>query len=270
MRRHLAHLSTERIEHAIRQAGGNLTVAAEKLGVGRSTLYTRTTEEPSLLATRDEILESFVDEAETAIVAAVRTGRRQRGDVRFEDARSSSRLEHIGVRVRRPSREPEQPRRRVDMTAALRALSPDELMALEGIVCEARSSTRGPRLALVMRATTTAPAGLSDGDISGARSQLPTRSTRSRRLSHPARSSRPLRLIYPRRTNRRARPVEGFQIGNGCHLKTGSPAGPAAAAGERRLTIPKAVAPCCGPQQPPAFPLLLPLRFPLACLITCA
>ena len=72
--RHLAHLSTERIEHAIRQAGGNLTVAAEKLGVGRSTLYTRTTEEPSLLATRDEILESFVDEAETAIVAAVRRG----------------------------------------------------------------------------------------------------------------------------------------------------------------------------------------------------
>ena len=71
---HLAHLSTQQIEDALRRCGGSLTQAAEKLNVGRTTLYLRTVEEPSLLATRDEIRERFVDKAESAIVAAVRRG----------------------------------------------------------------------------------------------------------------------------------------------------------------------------------------------------
>jgi hypothetical protein len=70
----LAHISTEQIEDALRRTGGNLVQTAKKLGVGRSTLYNRIGVEPSLLATRDEIRESFVDEAEAAIVAAVRRG----------------------------------------------------------------------------------------------------------------------------------------------------------------------------------------------------
>jgi hypothetical protein len=67
----LAHISTDQIEDALRRTGGNLVQTAKKLGVGRSTLYNRIGVEPSLLATRDEIRESFVDEAEAAIVAAV-------------------------------------------------------------------------------------------------------------------------------------------------------------------------------------------------------
>ena len=54
---HLAHLSTQQIEDALRRCGGNLTQAAEKLNVGRTTLYLRTVEEPSLLETRAEIVE---------------------------------------------------------------------------------------------------------------------------------------------------------------------------------------------------------------------
>ena len=77
---HLAHLSTQQIEAALRRCGGSLTQAAEKLNVGRTTLYLRTVEEPSLLETRAEILESLIDNAEGAIVAALAgaTSTRQR------------------------------------------------------------------------------------------------------------------------------------------------------------------------------------------------
>jgi hypothetical protein len=140
--RHLAHLSTERIEDAIRRAGGNLTAAAEKLGVGRSTLYTRITEEPSLLATRDEIVESFVDEAETAIVAAVR-----RGDVNAATFVLRTQGSRRGWSTWAARHEAEQrpeppPRRRVDVTAALRALSPEELLQLEAIVTKLEGSAK--------------------------------------------------------------------------------------------------------------------------------
>ena len=71
---HLAHLSTQQIEDALRRSGGNLTQAAEKLNVGRTTLYLRTVEEPSLLETRAEIVESLIDTAEGVIVAALARG----------------------------------------------------------------------------------------------------------------------------------------------------------------------------------------------------
>ena len=49
---------------------------------------------------------------------------------------------------------------------------------------------------VLMQTMPRAPADPSDGDTSGARSQLPTRSTRSRRSPLPTRSIRPQRLIY--------------------------------------------------------------------------
>ena len=41
----------------MRRCAGNLTAAAEKLNVARSSLYRRVNAEPSLLETRDEIVE---------------------------------------------------------------------------------------------------------------------------------------------------------------------------------------------------------------------
>jgi hypothetical protein len=154
--RDLPHLSTERIEDSMRRCGGNLTATAARLNCARSSLYRRVNAEPSLLETRAEIVESFVDEAEAAIVSAVK-----RGDVnaatfvlRTQGSRrgwSTWSARHEG------EQRPEPPRpRSIDMTAALRALSPDELMALERIVAKLESTAK-------------AGAGLDAGDDEGSR-----------------------------------------------------------------------------------------------------
>ena len=130
---HLAHLSTQQIEAALRRCGGSLTQAAAQLNVGRTTLYLRTVEEPSLLETRAEIVESLIDTAEGVIVAAL-----ARGDVNaatFVLRTQGGRRGWSTWNARHEAEQtPEQPRRKVDMSAALRALSPEELLQLEGIV----------------------------------------------------------------------------------------------------------------------------------------
>jgi hypothetical protein len=141
--RHLAHLSTERVEDAIRRAGGNLTQAAATLGVGRSTLYTRITEEPSLLATRDEIVESLIDTAEGVINAAL-----ARGDVnaatfvlRTQGHRrgwSTWSARHEGEQKRS---EPTSRHNPEEVTRRLRALSKDEIEQLERLVLKMEGKT---------------------------------------------------------------------------------------------------------------------------------
>ncbi len=140
--RDLPHLSTECISDAMRRCGGNLTRAAEALNVARSSLYRRVGAEPSLLETRAEIVESLIDTAEGVIIAAL-----ARGDVnaatfvlRTQGHRRG--WSTLAARQEAEQQTPEQPRRRVDMTAALRALSPDELMALEGIVGKLEANAR--------------------------------------------------------------------------------------------------------------------------------
>ena len=190
--RDLPHLSTEQIEAAMRRSAGNLTAAAEKLNVARSSLYRRVNAEPSLLETRAEIVESLIDTAEGVIVSAL-----GRGDVNaatFVLRTQGHRRGWSTLAARQEAEQtPEQPRRKVDMSAALKALSPDELMQLEAIVAKLESSARlearerdaGERDAAgELTRTATARADLSDGDISGAR---PPRSTRSPR---PPRSTR--------------------------------------------------------------------------------
>ena len=139
--RDLLHLSTERIEEAMRRCGGNLTRAAEALNVARSSLYRRVGAEPSLLETRAEIVELLVDEAEAAIVTAVR-----RGDVNaatFVLRTQGHRRGWSTWNARHEAEQrPEPPRRRVDMTTALRALSPEELLQLEAIVTKLEGSAK--------------------------------------------------------------------------------------------------------------------------------
>ena len=157
--RDLPHLSTERIEDAMRRCAGNLTRAAEALNVARSSLYRRVNAEPSLLATRDEIVESFIDTAEGVIVAAL-----ARGDVNaatFVLRTQGHRRGWSTLAARQEAEQtPESPRPRVDMTAALKALSPAELMQLEAIVGKLEANAKSG--AGLDAGTTRARADLSD------------------------------------------------------------------------------------------------------------
>ena len=144
---------------------------------------------------------SFIDTAEGVIVAAL-----ARGDVNaatFVLRTQGHRRGWSTLAARQEAEQtPEQPRRKVDMTAALKALSPAELMQLEAIVAklEANAKAEARELDADERdGLTTARADLSDAGTSPGRGLR--RSTRSRRSSLPTRSSRPQRLIYRRRIN---------------------------------------------------------------------
>ena len=169
-------------------AGGNLTAAAEKLKVARIDALPATS--MRAVAARDQGRDrrEFVDKAEAVIVAAVR-----RGDVnaatfvlRTQGHRRgwSTLARASGGRADAGAAASPQ----VDMTAALKALSPDEMMALQAIVAKLEASAR-----LEER-----DASERDADDDGSRRCFQTetfpgrgrrsaRSTRSRRSPHPTR-----------------------------------------------------------------------------------
>lgn len=74
MGKRLKRLTIAQIEHALRQASGNVSYAAEALGVGRSTLYRRIQESAVLQQVLQDAREELVDIAEDALKQEVRKG----------------------------------------------------------------------------------------------------------------------------------------------------------------------------------------------------
>jgi hypothetical protein len=67
-------ITSAEIERALRAADGIVNVAARKLRVEPSTIRRRLKAEPKLREVRDELVESFVDLAETKLRQLVRKG----------------------------------------------------------------------------------------------------------------------------------------------------------------------------------------------------
>ncbi len=67
-------LKQKDIEKALRVAGGNVTGAADRLGVPRSTLYRRIKQSKRLQEVLEECREVLIDEAEAALTRRVRQG----------------------------------------------------------------------------------------------------------------------------------------------------------------------------------------------------
>ena len=63
--------SAVQIEDAIRKAAGNVTAAAQGLGVGRTALHARIAKTPALQQVLQETREALVDMAESALRAEV-------------------------------------------------------------------------------------------------------------------------------------------------------------------------------------------------------
>ena len=62
-----ARLTVDQIDHALKQASGNVTYAAKALGVARGTLYRRIGQNARLQETLTDARESLVDAAESAL-----------------------------------------------------------------------------------------------------------------------------------------------------------------------------------------------------------
>ncbi len=67
-------ISSIEIERALRAADGIVVLTAKKLGVDPSTIRRRLRAEPKLREVRDELVESFVDLAETQLRRLVKKG----------------------------------------------------------------------------------------------------------------------------------------------------------------------------------------------------
>lgn len=67
-------ITSAEIERALRAADGIVNTTAKKLGVDPSTIRRRLRAEPKLREVRDELVESFVDLAETKLRQLVRKG----------------------------------------------------------------------------------------------------------------------------------------------------------------------------------------------------
>ena len=67
-------LTIQRAKQAIEQAGGIRTVAAEKLGVHRTTLFLFMKRHPALQAFADDVEEVLKDIAEARVIQAIRAG----------------------------------------------------------------------------------------------------------------------------------------------------------------------------------------------------
>ena len=131
------HLSSEKIIKALRASHGVMSDAAKRLGIARCTLYERCYADAAVEAVRTEEREVFVDFAELELVKLVKAGNATAVIYALRTV-GAKRGWREGVVV---EQEP-APRRRVDMSAALRALSPDELMALEGIVAKLEANAK--------------------------------------------------------------------------------------------------------------------------------
>ena len=69
-----ARLTVEQIEHALKQAAGNVTYAAKSLGVSRSTIHRRIAESVTLQQVLTDAREELVDVAESALRKEVLNG----------------------------------------------------------------------------------------------------------------------------------------------------------------------------------------------------
>lgn len=70
----MAKFSTKVIIDAIRRAEGNLTAAAEALGVSRSTIYRYVTDRATVKEALDETRESLIDTAENQLAKKIKSG----------------------------------------------------------------------------------------------------------------------------------------------------------------------------------------------------
>ena len=194
-------ISTSRSSPRSERSGGNVTAAAKTLHISRDTLYQRLKVDEPCVRRWPRSREKNLDLAEGQLLRMIKEG--DGSSVRFF-LRTVGRHRGYSERlVVEQTPEPAQ-RPRVDMSAALKALSPDEMMQLQAIVAKLEASARleaqrdaGERDGANVTWTTTAPVELSDGHISGARSPHPPRSTRSRRSPLPTRSSRTRSRLNP-------------------------------------------------------------------------
>ena len=131
----LSHVENHQIIQALKDALGVLSEAAKRLDVDEATLWYRCKLEPELDAYVKSERTKLAALAETSIYELVKA--KDPSMCRFVVTRLEPQVWGL-----RSEREPEPdapstlPAKRIDMTAALRALSPDELMALEAIVAK--------------------------------------------------------------------------------------------------------------------------------------
>ena len=133
----LAHLSSEKVAEALKAAHGVMADAARRLKVSRDKLYLRCHADPIAEAARTEARETFVDLAESELYKLVASGNPSAIIYTLRTV-GHARGWREGVVVEQEA----APRPRVDMTAALRALSPDELLQLEGLVSKLEANAR--------------------------------------------------------------------------------------------------------------------------------
>ena len=132
----LSEIENHQIIQALKDTGGVLSKAAERLGVDESTLWYRTKLEPEMDAYVKSERTKLAAQAETQIHALV-----ARGDptmCRFVVTRLEPQTWGGGKGYDEKDHEPAMalPVKRIDMSAALRALSPDEMMQLQAIVAK--------------------------------------------------------------------------------------------------------------------------------------
>ena len=138
----LAHIENHEIKQALKDALGVQATAAARLGVDESQLWYRCKLEPEL--------ESYVKSERNKLAAQAESvihGMVAKGDpvmCRFVVTRLEPAIWGGGKGY--DEKDPDQaialPAKRIDMSAALRALSPDELMQLEAIVAKMERQQR--------------------------------------------------------------------------------------------------------------------------------
>jgi hypothetical protein len=121
----------------LKAAHGVMADAARRLKVSRDKLYLRCHADPVAEAARTEAREVFVDLAESELYKLVASGNPSAIIYTLRTV-GHARGWREGVTIEQEA----APRRRVDMTAALRALSPEELLQLEGLVSKLESSAK--------------------------------------------------------------------------------------------------------------------------------
>jgi hypothetical protein len=137
--RYAQHLDSATIIAALERSGGIVTAAAKSLHISRDTLYERLKVDEAVRQVLASVREKNLDLAEGQLLRMIKEG--DGPSVRFF-LRTVGRHRGYSERlVVEQTPEPAQ-RPRVDMSAALKALSPDEMMQLQAIVAKLEASAR--------------------------------------------------------------------------------------------------------------------------------